>query len=94
MDWYWPEGVDLPGYKPNEGAPEADQGRGAAHGRGERPVIYAGGGILKARAAEALRELAELINPGGDHADGARARSPTTTSCASGCRECTATTPR
>ena len=28
----------------------------------ERPVIYAGGGILKARAAEALRELAELID--------------------------------
>ncbi len=26
----------------------------------ERPVIYAGGGILKARAAEELRELAEL----------------------------------
>ena len=28
----------------------------------ERPVIYAGGGILKARAAEPLRELAELID--------------------------------
>ena len=26
----------------------------------ERPVLYVGGGILKARAAEALRELAEL----------------------------------
>jgi acetolactate synthase-1/2/3 large subunit len=28
----------------------------------ERPIIYAGGGILKSRAAEALRELAELID--------------------------------
>src|SRR5207248_9685502 len=29
-------------------------------GEAHRPVIYAGGGILKARAAEALRELVEL----------------------------------
>jgi hypothetical protein len=28
----------------------------------ERPVLYIGGGILKARAAEALRALAELID--------------------------------
>ena len=28
----------------------------------QRPVIYAGGGILKARASEALMKLAELIN--------------------------------
>ena len=28
----------------------------------ERPVIYAGGGILKARGAEALRALAELLD--------------------------------
>ena len=27
-----------------------------------RPVIYSGGGILKARAAEQLRELAELLD--------------------------------
>src|SRR6185436_11518504 len=30
--------------------------------RSTRPVIYAGGGILKARAAEILRELAELCD--------------------------------
>ena len=28
----------------------------------ERPVLYVGGGMLKARAAEALRELAELTD--------------------------------
>jgi acetolactate synthase-1/2/3 large subunit len=63
MDWYWPAGIDeldLPGYRPKtEGDPvevrrAAELMRGAA-----RPVIYAGGGILKARAAGVLRELAE-----------------------------------
>ena len=28
----------------------------------ERPILYVGGGILKARAAEALRELAEMTD--------------------------------
>ncbi len=61
MDWYWPDDVDLPGYKPNTRG-HAKQIKDAARlmGEAERPVIYAGGGILKARAAEALRELAEL----------------------------------
>jgi acetolactate synthase I/II/III large subunit len=61
MDWYWPDDVDLPGYKPNTKG-HAKQIKDAARLMGEatRPVIYAGGGILKARAAEALRELAEL----------------------------------
>ena len=37
MEWYWPEKVDLPGYKPNvKGHPQADQGRGAADRRGAR----------------------------------------------------------
>src|SRR6188768_2500451 len=61
MDWEWPESVDLPGYKPTTKG-HAKQVKDAARLMAEahRPVIYAGGGILKARAAEALRELAEL----------------------------------
>ncbi len=63
MDWYWPAGLDeldLPGYKPQtEGDPAAIAKAAELILAAERPVIYAGGGILKARAAEALRELAE-----------------------------------
>src|SRR4051812_339604 len=61
MNWYWPEAVDLPGYKPNTKG-HAKQIKEAARlmAESKRPVIYAGGGILKARAAEALRELVEL----------------------------------
>src|SRR3954470_15653759 len=61
MDWYWPEAVDLVGYKPNtkgNGRMIKEAARLIAESR--RPVIYAGGGILKAHAAETLRELAEL----------------------------------
>ena len=61
MEWYWPEAVDLPGYKPNtKGHPKQIKDAARLMGEAERPVIYAGGGILKARAAEALRELVEL----------------------------------
>src|SRR6266536_4413889 len=61
MDWYWPDTVDLPGYKPNtKGHPKQIKDAARLMGEAERPVIYAGGGILKARAAEALRELVEL----------------------------------
>ncbi len=61
MDWYWPESIDLPGYKPTtKGHPRMIREAARLIGESRRPVIYAGGGILKARAAEALRELAEL----------------------------------
>jgi len=61
MDWAWPESIDLPGYRPTMKG-HAKQIKDAARLMAEsrRPVIYAGGGILKARAAEALRELVEL----------------------------------
>jgi acetolactate synthase-1/2/3 large subunit len=63
MEWYWPDGVDLPGYKPTtKGHPRMIKEAARLILAAERPVIYAGGGILKARAAEALRELAELTN--------------------------------
>ncbi len=67
MDWYWPSDADvaasLPGYKPTTKG-HAKKIREAAELilNARRPVLYAGGGILKARAAEALRELAELTD--------------------------------
>jgi acetolactate synthase-1/2/3 large subunit len=61
MDWEWPDGVDLPGYKPvTRGQPQMIKQAAALIAESRRPVIYAGGGILKARAAEALLELVEL----------------------------------
>ncbi len=61
MEWYWPESVDLPGFRA-PAAPDVEKIRDAARLllAAEKPVIYAGGGILKARAAEALRALVEL----------------------------------
>src|SRR5438067_3428954 len=61
MDWYWPTSLDLPGYKPTtrgNGRMIKEAARLVSESR--RPVIYAGGGILQARSAGALRELAEL----------------------------------
>ena len=61
LDWYWPDDVDLPGYHPAaKGNPALIREAARLIAESRRPVIYAGGGILKARAAEALRELAEL----------------------------------
>lgn len=63
MDWYWPESVTLPGYKPTlRGHPRMIKEAARLIVESSRPVIYAGGGILKARAAEALRELAEMTD--------------------------------
>jgi acetolactate synthase-1/2/3 large subunit len=60
MDWYWPDSVDLPGYKPNvKGHPKQIKDAARMWGEARCPVIYAGGGILKARASDALKELAE-----------------------------------
>ncbi|HTO01269.1 MAG TPA: acetolactate synthase large subunit [Microthrixaceae bacterium] len=65
LEWYWPTDAEvassLPGYKPTiKGHPRKIKEAAELISRAERPVIYAGGGILRSRAAEALRELAEL----------------------------------
>jgi acetolactate synthase-1/2/3 large subunit len=63
MEWYWPDAVDLPGYHPQvEGDAALVEAAARLILQSERPVIYAGGGILKARAAGALRALAELLD--------------------------------
>ncbi|MCD9623714.1 biosynthetic-type acetolactate synthase large subunit [Rhabdothermincola salaria] len=63
LDWYWPETVDMPGYNPRmEGDPDLVRAAAELIGTARRPVIYAGGGILKARGAEALTALAELLD--------------------------------
>ncbi len=63
MTWYWPDSVELPGYRPRHEVDPAAIAEAAQLIRAaERPVIYAGGGLLKARAAEALRELAEMCD--------------------------------
>ncbi len=67
FEWYWPSDEEvwagLPGYRPTtKGHPKKIRDAADLIARAERPVIYAGGGILKARAAEQLRELAELCD--------------------------------
>jgi acetolactate synthase-1/2/3 large subunit len=57
----WPPVLNLPGYRPTT-RPHAKQIREAAKlmASASRPVLYVGGGVLKARAAAELAALAEL----------------------------------
>ena len=57
----WPPVLNLPGYHPTT-RPHAKQIREAAKliASASRPVLYVGGGVLKARAAAELSALAEL----------------------------------
>ena len=57
----WPESVDLPGYRPVT-RPHSKQIREAARliVDSRRPVLYVGGGVIRADASVELRRLAEL----------------------------------
>lgn len=61
MTFAWPPKIDLPGYRPvtrghNKQVREAAKLIAAA----TKPVLYVGGGVVKAHASAELRELAEL----------------------------------
>ena len=61
MEWYWPDAIDLPGYNPITDV-DADKITEAVEliRAAEKPVIYAGGGLLKAHAADALKRFVDL----------------------------------
>jgi acetolactate synthase I/II/III large subunit len=61
VEYRWPEKITLPGYRPttkgnNRQVTEAVKLILAA----KRPVLYVGGGVIKANATDELRQLAEL----------------------------------
>jgi acetolactate synthase-1/2/3 large subunit len=63
VEYVWPEKIALPGYRPttkgnNRQVSEAVKLILAA----KRPVLYVGGGVIKANATDELRQLAELGN--------------------------------
>jgi acetolactate synthase-1/2/3 large subunit len=57
----WPPKLDLPGYRP-VARPHGKQIREAARLilEARRPVLYVGGGVIRSRASDELRELVEL----------------------------------
>ncbi len=60
-EFVWPTRVELAGYHPVT-RPHAKQVREAARllVRSRRPVLYVGGGVIRARASEQLRRLVDL----------------------------------
>jgi len=60
MDFSWPPNVELPGYRPVTRA-HGKQIQAAAQllAEAKKPVLYVGGGVVRAKASAQLRELAE-----------------------------------
>ena len=60
INFNWPEGLDLPGYKPAGLAPDDQIMEAAAViNKAQRPVILAGHGVIISRAFDELKDLAE-----------------------------------
>ncbi|SER80417.1 acetolactate synthase large subunit [Corynebacterium cystitidis] len=60
IDFVWPPAIDLPGYKPVT-TPHSRQVSQAVQliAQSERPVLYIGGGVIKANAHEQLRKFVD-----------------------------------
>ncbi|MFC7430951.1 MULTISPECIES: acetolactate synthase large subunit [unclassified Agrococcus] len=58
----WPDRVDLPGYRPvTKAHGKQIQAAAALLAQAERPVLYVGGGVIRAKASQEVHELAEAI---------------------------------
>jgi acetolactate synthase-1/2/3 large subunit len=56
----WPPKIDLPGYRPvTKAHGKQIQAAAALMAQAKQPVLYVGGGVIRARAAEELKTLAE-----------------------------------
>ncbi|MFU8841854.1 MAG: biosynthetic-type acetolactate synthase large subunit [Nitriliruptoraceae bacterium] len=62
FEWHWDDHVDLPGYKPTvRGHGKMVKEALELIATAERPVIYAGGGLVRARAGAEVVRFAELL---------------------------------
>jgi acetolactate synthase-1/2/3 large subunit len=60
LDFVYPDDVDLPGWKPPRKVhPRQIRAAAEAIARAERPIVYAGGGVLNGDACAELRELVD-----------------------------------
>ena len=60
VPFHWPPVIDLPGYRPVTRAHGKQvQAAAALLAEAKKPVLYVGGGVIRAQAAEELRGLAE-----------------------------------
>ena len=90
------DSILLPGYRPVT-KPHAKQVREAARliAESERPVLYVGGGVIRAEAQRgAARPGRAHPDPRGHHPDGARRLPGQPSRCTSACPACTARSPR
>lgn len=63
FEWVWDETVDLPGYKPTvRGHSKMVREALSLIAQAKQPVVYAGGGLVRADAGEELCRFARMLN--------------------------------